>query len=84
MTVDDLAVRISQDAGRTVVNKTGLTGNYEFTLTYSVPGAAENAAADNRSSLFVALREQLGLRLEPQQNPLEFLVIDRIARPTPN
>jgi uncharacterized protein (TIGR03435 family) len=84
VTIDDLAVKISQDAGRTVVNKTGLSGNYEFTLTYSVPGAAENAAADNRSSIFVALREQLGLKLEAQQNPLEFLVIDRIQHPTPN
>jgi uncharacterized protein (TIGR03435 family) len=79
--IETLARSIAKEAGRTVVDKTGLTGNYEFKLKYSPAG---NSAADDRPTIFIALREQLGLKLEPQQNPLDVLVIDRIERPTAN
>lgn len=82
VTTDVLAMRISKEAGRTVVDKTGLRGTYEVTLRYSPAG--NNSASDDRPTLFMALREQLGLELVPQQNAIDFMVIDRAERPTPN
>ena len=82
--IETLARSIAKEAGRTVVDKTGLTGNYEFALKYSPAGNRDNSASDDRPTIFMALREQLGLKLEPEQNPLQVLVIDRIERPTPN
>jgi uncharacterized protein (TIGR03435 family) len=82
--IETLARSIAKEAGRAVVDKTGLTGNYEFTLKYSPAGNRDNSASDDRPTIFMALREQLGLKLEPEQNPLQVLVIDRIERPTPN
>lgn len=64
--------------GRVVIDRTGLTGNYEFTLRYSI----EPGSNDDRPSLFTALEEQLGLKLVPERAPLKVLVIDRIERPT--
>jgi uncharacterized protein (TIGR03435 family) len=64
--------------GRVIVDKTGLTGNYEFTLRYTL---LPNASAD-LPLLFTALEDQLGLKLVPDRAPLPVLVIDRIERPT--
>jgi uncharacterized protein (TIGR03435 family) len=68
---------------RTVVDRTGLTGLWDVDLTFApdvVPGAASQDTS--RPSLFTALQEQLGLRLEPATGPVEVLVIDRVERPT--
>ncbi len=59
--------------GRIVVDKTGLTGNYDFTLSWS-PGG-------NQDSIFPAIQEQLGLKLETQNVPMEVLVIDHAEQP---
>ena len=84
--------------GRTVVDRTGLAGGFDLALHFDnrpIPGvgpgggfpaspqAAEPAAADV-VSIFTALEEQLGLKLEPQTGPAEVLVIDHVERPTPN
>nr|HEV7952745.1 TIGR03435 family protein [Candidatus Acidoferrales bacterium] len=77
---------------RPVVDKTGLTGKYDFTLTYApenvsaaVPGAAPNIPdAPGAPSLFVALEEQLGLKLESGKAPIEIVVIDHVERPSGN
>ena len=66
------------------MDATGLDGYYEFTLEYAArpdnsAGLAESG--DARPSVFAALQEQLGLRLEPRRATLEVLVIDRIERP---
>jgi uncharacterized protein (TIGR03435 family) len=79
-----LARSIARAAGRVVVNKTGLTGNYEFTLNYSAAPVSPNAPPDDRPTIFTALVEQLGLKLEPEDSPLDVLVIDAIERPTPD
>jgi uncharacterized protein (TIGR03435 family) len=73
---------------RPVVDKTGLTGNYDFTLNFA-PYRGVDAPADvpdvqNRPSLFEALKEQLGLRLTSEKGPVEYYVIDHIDRPSDN
>ena len=73
-----------------IVDQTGLTGRFDFTLEFE-PEAALTAeptadpAPERQGSTFVeALREQLGLKLESTKAPLPFLVIDHVERPTGN
>jgi uncharacterized protein (TIGR03435 family) len=76
----DLCERIGKVMGRPVIDKTGLTGDYSIVLTY-FPLGATGEGADIRS----ALREQLGLRVEPQKGAVEVLKIDSIEKvPTAN
>lgn len=77
--------------GRPVVDKTGLTGLFEIHLEYgpdeTMPDALPPSFVTNEPrgpSIFTAVQEQLGLRLDSGRGPREFLVIDRIERPTPN
>jgi len=84
---------LSQRFGRVVINKTALTGLYDFTLTWT-PDETElgpnglpmsrPSADQSGPSLITALREQLGLRLETQKVPTEVLVIDSVQRPSEN
>jgi uncharacterized protein (TIGR03435 family) len=63
--------------GRPVVDRTGISGLYDFTLDWG--------SDDSTPSLFTALQEQLGLRLEAQKGSVEVLVVDSMERkPTPN
>jgi bla regulator protein blaR1 len=73
----------SQTTGvdRPVVDDTGQTGMFGFTLMFS--SFAEAYVSDD-PSIFTALREQLGLKLEPARGPVELLVIDSVGQPTPN
>ena len=73
---------ISGAAGRVVVDKTGLTGNYEFTLRWDARPPGSPSTDDDRPSVFTALQEQLGLTLEPDRASLRVLVIDRVEKPT--
>jgi uncharacterized protein (TIGR03435 family) len=74
---------LTGQAGRVVVDQTGLDGYYAFTLSYAPsPAAGADNTPGDRPSLFTALQEQLGLKLEAQRLPIEVLVIDRIERPT--
>jgi uncharacterized protein (TIGR03435 family) len=75
---------------RPVVDETGLTGTWDFTLKF-LPELPPNVSVDqlppelaNRPSIFEALPEQLGLKLEPAQGPVPYFVIDHIDRPSPN
>jgi uncharacterized protein (TIGR03435 family) len=65
-----------------VVDKTGLTGNFDFTLQWTVD-ASKNADAD-ASAYVTAVQDQLGLKLERQNTPTEVLVIDRAEPITDN
>jgi len=77
---------------RLVIDRTGLAGAYDFDLEYAldVPGRGAAPAGDpatavtDRPSLFTALEEQLGLKLQPQRAPIDVLVIDRVTPPTQN
>jgi uncharacterized protein (TIGR03435 family) len=82
---------------RPIVDKTGLSGPFDVKLDWtpdpalarSPEGAARAAEAvgsapGERLSIFTALQEQLGLKLEATRGPLEVLVVDRLERPTPD
>lgn len=72
-------------AERRVVDRTGITGLYDIELEFTPPRAADDPAASQAGvSIFTALREQLGLRLESARGRGEFLVIDRVERPAEN
>lgn len=70
---------------RPVVDRTGLTGTYDFDLRFAVAGlGAVSPDAPNLPSIFTAIQEQLGLKLEGARGPVEVLVIDALERPTPD
>ena len=81
ITMETLARNLGSRAGRIIIDRTGLAGYYQLTLEYSPPGDASAANADDAPSLFTALREQLGLRLQAGRAPVQALEIERIARP---
>jgi uncharacterized protein (TIGR03435 family) len=68
-------------AERVVVDRTGLQGRYEFDMKFS---ANPQQADSSLSSLFTALQEQLGLKLEPARGSVRVFVIDQIERPSEN
>jgi uncharacterized protein (TIGR03435 family) len=77
-----IAEELSKISGRVVVDKTNLFDRYDFKLQWSpddVP-ATDNSAP----SLFTAIQEQLGLKLESAKEPVPVLVIDHVEPPTPN
>jgi uncharacterized protein (TIGR03435 family) len=82
-------------ARRLVIDRTGLTGNYNLQLSWTPQGPRfggpppEGApplppADPDGASLFASIQEQLGLKLEPTRAPLEVVVIDRVERPSPD
>lgn len=68
---------------RPLVDQTGLTGRYDFKLTYSY-GNPTDTNAETAPPIFTAIQEQLGLKFEPVKAPVDTFVIDHIERPTPN
>ena len=80
-TMGSFAGVLTNPIGRPIVDKTGIPGNYDFKLDY----APENDTTSNLPSLFTALEEQLGLKLESQKVPVVQVVIDHIDKtPTEN
>jgi bla regulator protein blaR1 len=87
-----LAIQLSQTLGRRVVDKTGLTGNYDFKLEWTPEGQpvgpkdgdAPPSVESSGPTIFTALQEQLGLKLESTKGPVEVLVIGRVEKPTEN
>jgi uncharacterized protein (TIGR03435 family) len=103
---------LQNQAGRPVIDKTGLKGLFDFKLNFSPEGAgglvtpfgalpppppppppaglagaggpAPSTAADPIPSLFTAIQEQLGLRLQSTKGPVDVLVIDSMQKPTEN
>jgi len=79
-TADVLAEQLAEALGRVVVNRSGITGRYKVELTWTpddrvAPASGEDAGGSG-PSIFTALEEQLGLRLESGKAPVEVLVID--------
>jgi uncharacterized protein (TIGR03435 family) len=86
-----LAGALANQVGRPVVDRTGFTGNFEFNLDWSldltgepIPQNPRAPAPIDRVSVFTALEEQLGLKLQSERGPLEVLVIDHVEPPTPD
>jgi uncharacterized protein (TIGR03435 family) len=75
---------LSEVLNRTVINKTGLTGAFDFHLEWT-PEVMSRVQPDNEGpSIFTAVQEQLGLKLEAAKGPVDFLVIDHAERPSDN
>jgi len=72
---------LSREVGRPVLDKTGLTGIYDMTLRWADDDTPKDP---NLASLFTAIQEQLGLKLESAKGPVEIIVIDHIERPSGN
>jgi uncharacterized protein (TIGR03435 family) len=92
-----LANQLAQVLGRSVIDKTGLTGNYDFELKWtpdaSAPGMMRVAGGDGPppssdavagTSIFTALQDQLGLKLESTKGPVEILVVERAEKASEN
>jgi uncharacterized protein (TIGR03435 family) len=84
--ISELPRFFSAQVQRVVVDKTGLTGAWDFDLKFTPQqvAAGVDAQVDGAASLFTALQEQLGLKLEPAEGPVDVLVIDRVQPPTPD
>jgi uncharacterized protein (TIGR03435 family) len=91
--ISQLALMLSQFTQRIVVDRTGLAGNYDLDLTFTPdrmpqgpapPGVQLPAIDPNGPSVFTAVQEQLGLKLDSDRGPVEVLVIDHVERPTPD
>jgi len=99
-TLDLLIHLLSNATGRTVIDRTGLKGAYDFKLEWtpdpgemgimgppppgSPPGEKEASPAPDGPSLFTALQEQLGLKLEPTKGPVQVVVVDHVEKPSAN
>jgi bla regulator protein blaR1 len=98
--IEGLVRLLSQQLGRTILDETGLKGNYDFTLQWTpderagpMPGAPQGGGSrsddapppdSSGASIFAAIQEQLGLKLESRKVPVEMLVIDHVAAPSEN
>jgi uncharacterized protein (TIGR03435 family) len=74
-------------ADRIVVDRTGLTGVYDFTLDWvpdRLSGRPGDGSEPSGPTIFTALQEQLGLKLESGKGPVEVVVIDRVEKPSQN
>jgi uncharacterized protein (TIGR03435 family) len=91
-TVQELAEALTQDMseelGRNVIDKTGIEGKYDFALKWTpqtdASPVADTGAPDSGPSLFTAIQEQLGLKLESAKGPVQVLVIDHAEMPSEN
>jgi uncharacterized protein (TIGR03435 family) len=81
-----LTQELSRELGRDVIDQTEIKGRYNLTLKWTQDAGADDAApsADSGPSVFTAVQEQLGLKLEPAKAPVRVLVIDRAEMPSEN
>ena len=93
MPMSNLATTLAPQVGRIVLDKTDLTGTYDFELTYApdtigraggppLINGAPVPADPNAPNIFTALQEQLGLKLDSQRGSVDVVVIDRVEQPT--
>jgi bla regulator protein BlaR1 len=84
--IEGLGQLMSSMFGRDVVNKTGLTGGFDFHIQYLGTRARDRKDDDTNPlpTFEDAMQDQLGLKLEPAKGPVQVLVIDHIEKPSPN
>jgi uncharacterized protein (TIGR03435 family) len=88
--MDQIVDSLSKNLGRRVVDRTGLTGRYDVRLewtpdetqTWFLPFAPPPSSDGSGPSIYTALQEQLGLKLESQKGPVEAFVIDHVEKPS--
>jgi uncharacterized protein (TIGR03435 family) len=90
-TIDQFADNLASHLNRPVKNLTGLAGQYDLTLAFEseplagVPRTAPSESAEPGPTIFSAVQEQLGLKLEQRKGPVEMLMVDRLDKiPTEN
>lgn len=83
-TMQDLTHILEGPSGRSLVDKTGLPGRYDFELRWTPDNTPAASPLAGGPSIFTAIQEQLGLKLEPSTAPLDVLVIDSAEKPTPD
>ena len=90
VSLDEIARGVLSLMERPVINRTGIEGRFDLRLEFapdeSTPGMRLPPSDDppGAPSVFQAIQQQLGLKLEPARGPGEFLVIDHIERPSEN
>jgi uncharacterized protein (TIGR03435 family) len=86
--IETLALALRLATARLVVDKTGLRGSYRIAMTFDGFGSRRGPeiapAPDAMPTVFIAIREQLGLELKSSKAELDTLVIDHLERPTEN
>jgi uncharacterized protein (TIGR03435 family) len=90
VTMDTLAALLGGSLGQSVTDKTGISGGFDIKLEWTPTEGESDYRYDdrpidpNRPSIFTAVQEQLGLKLEAGKGPIEVFVIDHVARPSEN
>jgi uncharacterized protein (TIGR03435 family) len=83
--MEQIALLLAARVGRQTVNRTGLKGEFDLDLRWEpTPAAGDGFSAPAGPSIFTAIEEQLGLKLESARSPVEVLVIDSIQQPAPD
>ena len=81
--MSNFALNMNWYVDRPIIDQTSLTGSYDFTLKWTFDDTAPHDT-DAPPSLFTAIKEQLGLKLEAVKGPADVLVIDHVEQPSPN
>jgi uncharacterized protein (TIGR03435 family) len=95
VTTDAIATMLSRQLDREVLNRTGISGEYDIQLNFTPdsgpcrmatdsPGGSATPDPSELPSIYTALQQQLGLKLESAKGPVDFLLIDRVERPAEN
>jgi uncharacterized protein (TIGR03435 family) len=95
VTTDAIATILSRQLEHEVLNRTSLSGEYDVQLDFTPDSGPCRVAADSQGgsaaadpsglpSIYTAVQQQLGLKLEPAKGPVEFLIVDRVERPSGN
>ncbi len=80
--IADFVELVGASTDRPVVNKTGITGYIDYDIIFSQEGTDDRSGVDIR--ILDAVKKQLGMKLEPAKDKIDFLVIDNIQRPSAN
>jgi uncharacterized protein (TIGR03435 family) len=90
VTLDDFSTRLDQVLDRPVVNRTEIAGLFDIRLDFARQGTTLAASPtggvleSDTPSIFTAIQQQLGLRLEATKGPIEVLIIDHAEKPSEN
>ena len=84
MSMTTLANLLAFDLKRPVRDDTALKGDFAFTLEWTLGLGESDAGPSSRPSLFTAVQEQLGLKLESAKGPVEVVIIDSVEKPSEN